>query len=180
MLRIIAIMALLIPFNSEAFTRIKDVASFEGVRDNQLVGYGLVVGLNGTGDSLNKAVFTRESMISMLERLGVTARDKALQTKNVAAVMVTATLPPFARPGTRIDVNVSAVGDASSLQGGTLIVTPLRGADGEVYAVGQGSVAIGGFTASGQAGSVTSRSTRHSVIITQSRFHHRTAHCPSH
>ncbi len=138
-----------------AMTRIKDIADFEGVRDNMLVGYGLVVGLNGTGDSLNKSIFTKESVIGMLERLGVNARDASLKTNNVAAVMVTATLPPFARQGNRIDVSVSAIGDAKNLQGGTLVVTPLMGADGEVYAVGQGPVATGGFSAQGQGASVT-------------------------
>lgn len=135
--------------------RIKDIADFEGVRDNQLVGYGLVVGLNGTGDTLKSAIFTKESLIGMLERLGVNSRDSSLKTDNVAAVMVTATLPPFARQGTKIDVNISAIGDSSSLLGGTLVVTPLVGADGEVYAVGQGPVAVGGFSAEGQGGSVT-------------------------
>jgi flagellar P-ring protein precursor FlgI len=138
-----------------ALSRIKDIADFEGVRDNLLVGYGLVVGLSGTGDSLNNAIFTRESLIGMLERLGVNARDTALRTNNVAAVMVTATLPPFARQGARIDVQVSALGDAKSLLGGTLLVTPMLGADGEVYAVAQGSVAGVGVAARGQATSVT-------------------------
>jgi flagellar P-ring protein precursor FlgI len=137
-----------------AASRIKDIAEFEGVRDNMLVGYGLVVGLNGTGDSLNRSIFTRESLIGMLERLGVNARDASLRTNNVAAVMVTATLPPFARQGSRIDVAVSAIGDAKSLLGGTLLVTPLLGADGEVYAVGQGSVASG-YVARGQGASLT-------------------------
>ncbi len=138
-----------------ATSRIKDIADFEGVRENQLVGYGIVVGLNGTGDDLKKkAVFTRESLIGMLERLGVNARDEDLETKNVAAVMVTASLPPFARQGSEIDVTVSALGDASSLQGGTLLVTPMIGADGEVYAVAQGQITIGGFSATGAAESV--------------------------
>src|SRR3546814_721887 len=119
------------PISAEAASRIKDIADFEGVRENQLVGYGLVVGLNGTGDSLKKAVFTRESLIGMLERLGVNARDVALDTDNVAAVMVTAALPPFARQGGRIDVRISALGDAGSLLGGTLLVTPMVGAGGE-------------------------------------------------
>ena len=137
--------------------RIKDIADVEGVRNNQLVGYGLVVGLNGTGDRLNNAVFTRESLIGMLERLGVNTRDQAakLQTKNVAAVMVTAELPAFARSGGRIDVAVSALGDAQDLTGGTLLVTPLLGADGEVYAVGQGALTTGAISAQGQAASVT-------------------------
>ena len=109
---------------ASALSRIKDIVDFEGVRDNMLVGYGLVVGLNGTGDTLNRSIFTRESLIGMLERLGVNARDSNLRTTNVAAVMVTATLPPFARQGARIDVAVSALGDAKSLLGGTLLVTP--------------------------------------------------------
>jgi len=138
-----------------ATSRIKDIADFEGVRENQLVGYGIMVGLNGTGDDLKKkAVFTRESLIGMLERLGVNARNEDLETKNVAAVMVTASLPPFSRQGSEIDVTVSALGDASSLQGGTLLVTPMLGADGEVYAVAQGQITIGGFSASGAAESV--------------------------
>jgi flagellar P-ring protein precursor FlgI len=137
-----------------ATSRIKDIADFEGVRENQLVGYGIVVGLNGTGDDLESAVFTRESLIGMLERLGVNARDEDLETENVAAVMVTASLPPFARQGAEIDVTISALGDATSLQGGTLLVTPMVGADGEVYAVAQGQITIGGFSATGAAESV--------------------------
>src|SRR5262245_39801877 len=139
---------------ASATSRIKDIADFEGVRENQLVGYGIVVGLNGTGDDLESAVFTRESLIGMLERLGVNARDEDLETDNVAAVMVTANLPPFARQGAEIDVTISALGDASSLQGGTLLVTPMVGADGEVYAVAQGQITIGGFSATGAAESV--------------------------
>ncbi|HEX7005738.1 MAG TPA: flagellar basal body P-ring protein FlgI [Alphaproteobacteria bacterium] len=140
-----------------AESRIKDIAEFEGVRENLLVGYGLVVGLNGTGDSLDKSPFTQQSLIGMLERLGVNTRDNLskLDTDNVAAVMVTATLKPFARQGTRLDVTVNALGDATSLQGGTLLVTPLLGADGEVYAVAQGPVAIAGYAAAGAAQSVT-------------------------
>ncbi len=140
---------------ADAQSRIKDIVEFEGVRDNLLVGYGLVVGLNGTGDSLKNAVFTRESLIGMLERLGVNARDDRLKTDNVAAVMVTATLPPFSRQGSRIDIDVSALGDATDLNGGTLLVTPLLAADGEVYAVGQGSLQNSGFTAKGAAETVT-------------------------
>jgi flagellar P-ring protein precursor FlgI len=117
-----------------AQVRIKDIADIEGVRDNQLVGYGLVVGLPGTGDRLRSAIFTRQSLVGMLERLGVNTRDqeKQLDTRNVAAVMVTANLPAFARPGSRLDVAVSSLGDASNLTGGTLLVAPLMGADGEV------------------------------------------------
>jgi flagellar P-ring protein precursor FlgI len=140
-----------------AQVRIKDIADVEGIRENQLVGYGLVVGLNGTGDKLDNAVFTRQSLIGMLERLGVNTRDQEtkLQTKNVAAVMVTATLPAFARTGGRIDVSVSALGDAKDLTGGTLLVTPLLGADGEVYAVAQGALVTGAISAKGQGASVT-------------------------
>ncbi|MBL6076634.1 flagellar basal body P-ring protein FlgI [Belnapia sp. T18] len=136
--------------------RIKDIADVEGVRDNQLVGYGLVVGLPGTGDRLRTAIFTRQSLIGMLERLGVNTRDNEarLDTRNVAAVMVTANLPAFARPGSRIDISVSALGDATNLQGGTLVVTPLLGADGEVYAVAQGAVATGAVAARGAASSI--------------------------
>jgi flagellar P-ring protein precursor FlgI len=136
-------------------TRIKDIVDFEGVRDNQLVGYGLVVGLNGTGDSLNNSPFTEQSLIAMLERLGVSTRGQNLNTGNVAAVMVTATLPPFTNQGAQIDVSVSALGDSESLQGGTLLVTPLMGADSEVYAVAQGPVIISGFSVAGDAGTVT-------------------------
>jgi flagellar P-ring protein precursor FlgI len=140
-----------------AQVRIKDIADLEGVRENQLVGYGLVVGLNGTGDKLDNAVFTRESLVGMLERLGVNTRDQItkLETKNIAAVMVTGELPPFARSGSRIDVAVSALGDATNLTGGTLLVTPLLAADGEVYAVAQGALATGAIAARGAASSVT-------------------------
>jgi flagellar P-ring protein precursor FlgI len=137
--------------------RIKDVADFEGVRENQLIGYGLVVGLAGTGDSLRNSPFTRQSLAAMLERLGVNASDGNLNTRNVAAVMVTANLPPFSAQGSRIDVTVSALGDARSLAGGQLLVTPLMGADQQVYAVAQGPLAIGGFAASGGSGSSVTR-----------------------
>lgn len=137
--------------------RIKDVADFEGVRENQLVGYGLVVGLAGTGDSLRNSPFTRQSLAAMLERLGVNASNGNLNTRNVAAVMVTANLPPFSSQGSRIDVTVSALGDARSLAGGQLLVTPLMGADQQVYAVAQGPLAIGGFAASGGSGSSVTR-----------------------
>jgi flagellar P-ring protein FlgI len=140
-----------------ADVRIKDITDVEGVRENQLIGYGLVVGLNGTGDKLNNNVFTRESLVGMLERLGVNTRDQVatLSTKNVAAVMVTAQLPAFARSGSRIDISVSALGDASNLTGGTLLVTPLLAADGDVYAVGQGTLSTGAIAARGAASSVT-------------------------
>jgi flagellar P-ring protein precursor FlgI len=142
---------------AEAAPRIKDIADFEGVRDNQLVGYGLVVGLAGTGDSLRNSPFTRQSLQAMLERLGVNAAAGNLNTRNVAAVMVTSNLPPFAAQGSRIDVTVSALGDARSLAGGQLLVTPLMGADQQVYAVAQGAMAIGGFEARGQSGSSVSQ-----------------------
>jgi len=145
----------LAPAPSAAASRVKDIADFEGVRTNMLVGYGLVVGLNGTGDSLRNSMFTQESLVAMLERLGVSTRGNALNTKNVAAVMVTATLPPFARQGSRIDVSVSSLGDSKSLMGGTLLVTPLLGADGEAYAVAQGPLSVGGFEAQGDAETVT-------------------------
>lgn len=155
--RIAFLLALLAGHGAWGQIRIKDVADVDGVRSNQLVGYGIVVGLNGTGDRLNNAVFTRESLIAMLERLGVNTRDqaKSLDTKNVAAVMVTADMPPFAKAGERIDVAVAALGDASSLTGGTLLVTSLLGADGEVHAVAQGAVATGAIAARGAAQSVT-------------------------
>ncbi|MCA0422397.1 MAG: flagellar basal body P-ring protein FlgI [Proteobacteria bacterium] len=147
--------SLLLPSPVVALSRIKDLAAIEGVRENQLVGYGLVVGLNGTGDTLNNAPFTKQSLTAMLERLGVNTRGATLRTSNVAAVMVTANLPAFAAQGTRMDITVSALGDAKSLQGGTLLVTPLLGADSEVYAVAQGSLAIAGFAAEGDAAKVT-------------------------
>src|SRR5579862_5974524 len=138
-----------------ATSRIKDLANIEGVRQNQLIGYGLVVGLNGTGDTLNNIPFTKQSLQAMLERLGVNVRGQTIRTGNVAAVMVTSNLPAFGTQGTRIDVTVSALGDAKSLQGGTLLVTPLLGADGNVYGVAQGSLAIGGFQAEGDAAKIT-------------------------
>lgn len=151
--------ALMVMPMGEAFAaaaRIKDIVDMEGVRDNQLVGYGLVVGLAGTGDSLNNSPFTRQSLQSMLERLGVNTAGENVRTANVAAVMVTANLPAFGTQGSRMDVSVAALGDAKSLQGGTLLVTPLLGADGEVYAIAQGSVAINGFRAQGDAATIVS------------------------
>ncbi len=139
-----------------AQVRLKDIVSIEGVRGNQLVGYGLVIGLQGTGDQLRNTPFTQQSLAAMLERMGINVADARVQTRNTAAVIVTATLPPFARQGTPIDVQVSSLGDSRSLNGGTLIVTPLMGADGEVYAVAQGPVVVGGFQAAGQAQSISS------------------------
>lgn len=139
---------------AQASSRIKDLASVEGIRENHLVGYGLVVGLDGTGDSLRNAPFTRQSLQAMLERLGVNTRDANLNTDNVAAVMVTGNLPAFGAQGSRMDISVATLGDATSLLGGTLLVTPLMGADGEVYAVAQGPVAVAGFSAEGDGASV--------------------------
>jgi flagellar P-ring protein FlgI len=157
LLAIMLLLPCLAPGSALGQVRIKDVADVEGVRVNQLIGYGLVVGLNNTGDRLDDAPFTRQSLIGMLERLGVNTRDQAatMETKNVAAVMVTADLPPFARSGSRFDVNVSALGDARDLTGGTLLVTPLLAADGEVYGVAQGALATNAISARGAAASVT-------------------------
>jgi flagellar P-ring protein precursor FlgI len=149
------ILLLTAPAPASASSRIKDIVTFEGVRDNMLVGYGIVVGLNGTGDSLANGHFTKQSLLAMLDRLGVKPTEAGLDSNNVAAVMVTASLPAYSRQGSRIDVTASALGDSSSLLGGTLLVTPLLGADGEVYAVSQGQLAVGGFTAGGAAQTVT-------------------------
>lgn len=134
--------------------RIKDLVEFDGVRSNDLVGYGLVVGLNGTGDGLRNTPFTEEILSNTLERLGVNVAGEQFRPKNVAAVLVTASLPPFARAGSPMDVTVSAIGDASSLLGGTLIMTPLNAADGDIYAVAQGTIIAGGASATGDAASV--------------------------
>jgi len=134
-----------------AAVRLKEIAGLEGVRDNQLVGYGLVFGLNGTGDR-RQTVFSAQSLTNLLERMGVSVPATAIQVKNTAAVMVTATLPPYAQPGTRIDVTVAAVGDASSLQGGILVMTGLRAPDGQTYAVAQGAAVLGGFALAGGTG----------------------------
>jgi flagellar P-ring protein precursor FlgI len=136
--------------------RIKDIAGIGGIRDNQLIGYGLVVGLAGTGDDVKNG-FTRDTLSNLLTRQGLSTRDRVLTSKNIAAVMVTAQLPPFAKIGSKLDVTVSSLGDAKSLLGGTLLMTPLRGADGEIYAVAQGAVTIGGFTAAGASGSSVSK-----------------------
>ena len=147
--------ALVMALPAAADVRIKDIATFEGVRENHLIGYGLVVGLLGTGDKLSSSPFTRESIRGMLERLGVANLDgESLKTKNTAAVMVTAKLPPFARRGSPIDITVSSLGDATSLRGGTLLVTPLTGADGAVYAVAQGAMATSGYNVEGNAAQV--------------------------
>ncbi len=140
-----------------ANSRLKDIIDIEGVRENQLLGYGIVVGVNGTGDSLRNCAMTRQAIEAMMERLGSNTRNATLNTKNIAAVMVTANLPPFAASGSRIDVTISAMCDSGSLEGGTLIATPMQGADGEVYAVAQGSVAVGSFTATAASGSSLTR-----------------------
>ncbi len=140
---------------SQAQSRIKDIVEVQGIRDNQLVGYGLVIGLAGTGDSMRNAPFTEQSARSMLQRLGVGVEPDAVRSRNIAAVVVTARLPPFVSPGERVDVTVSSLGDASSLAGGTLVMTPLSAADGRAYAVAQGSVSITGFAAAGQAETVS-------------------------
>jgi flagellar P-ring protein precursor FlgI len=140
-----------------AGTRLKDIVDVEGVRENQLTGYGIVFGLNGTGDSIRNCPMLSQSLRSMMERLGINTRDSTLNTKNVAAVIVTASLPPFATNGTRIDVTVSTACDAKSLEGGTLFATPLIGADGQAYALAQGSVAVGAFTAGGNSGTSLTR-----------------------
>jgi flagellar P-ring protein FlgI len=152
---IAAVVAIGAACGAQAQSRIKDIASLQGVRDNQLVGYGLVVGLNGTGDSLRNSVFTEQSLQSMLDRMGVSVRNGTLRTRNVAAVIITADLPAFAGRGSRVDVTVSSLGDATSLMGGTLVITPMAGVDGVTYAVAQGQVAVTGFQTVGQAETVT-------------------------
>lgn len=143
-----AVVAMLLPLPAAAAARLKEIASLEGVRDNQLMGYGLVVGLNGTGDK-RQTVFSAQALTNILRRMGVTVNPNAILVRNMAAVMVTATLPPFAQPGTRIDVTAAAIGDASNLQGGMLLLTSLQGPDGEVYAAAQGALLTGGFVAGG-------------------------------
>ncbi|MFP4517896.1 MAG: flagellar basal body P-ring protein FlgI [Oceanicaulis sp.] len=157
MIRFLALLAAVAILAAPALAdpRIKDIADVEGVRDNQLVGYGLVVGLDGSGDTLRNSAFTRQALNSMLERFNINVREADLRTGNVAAVIVTAELPPFAMQGTRLDVSVSAIGDAESLQGGVLIATPLMSSGGDVYAIAQGSLAVGGFAAEGDAASIT-------------------------
>ncbi len=140
--------------DKELTVRVKDIAEIEGVRSNQLIGYGLIVGLNRTGDRTQQNIYANQTLQNLLERMGITTTVAAMKPENVATVLVTATLPPFARQGSRIDVNVSSIGDARSLQGGTLIITPLKGIDGQVYAIAQGSVSIGGIAAGGTGNSV--------------------------
>ena len=146
----------LIMVGSASAVRVKDIATFEGVRPNQIIGYGLVVGLNGTGDKAGTK-FTVQSVVNMLKRMGVTVPAKSVRVKNVAAVMVTADLPPFVKPGTKIDVLVSSLGDAKSLQGGTLLATPLKAMDDNIFAMAQGPLSVGGFEAGGQAGGGTQK-----------------------
>jgi flagellar P-ring protein precursor FlgI len=159
------IMTILLLWGASAVqaARIKDIAGIGGVRGNQLIGYGLVVGLMGTGDDVKNG-FTRETIANMLSRHGLSMRDRQPKAKNIAAVMVTSQLPAFAKTGSRIDVTVSSIGDATSLQGGTLLMTPLRAADGQVYAVAQGSLVLGGFSAGGAGASVTKNQTNVAII----------------
>lgn len=140
---------------AHAQVKVKDLVDIEGVRGNDLVGYGLVIGLNGTGDSIRNSPYTEEALSNLLERLGVNIQGSNFKPNNIAAVVITATLPPFARAGSRLDINVSSIGDAKNLSGGTLVMTPLNAADGNVYAVAQGSVLISGFSAEGEGASVT-------------------------
>src|SRR5581483_10142148 len=144
--RIAILFGALLALGAGSETRVKDLVNIEGVRDNQLLGYGIVVGLNGTGDK-RQTVFSAQSLTNMLGRMGVQVSPTAILVRNTAAALVTATLPPFAQPGGKLDITVAAIGDASNLQGGLLVFTPLRGADGQVYAVAQGSVITGGFVA---------------------------------
>jgi flagellar P-ring protein FlgI len=158
----LTVMILVMIWTNTAFAaRIKDIAAIGGVRDNQLIGYGMVVGLAGTGDDLTKNLFTAETLTNIMNRQGLSMKDRtaALKADNIAAVMVTAALPPFAKNGTKIDVMVSSVGSAKSLLGGTLLLTPLRGSDGEIYAVAQGALTLGGFSAGGAGGGVTKNHT---------------------
>ena len=153
LLTLLLLAALLLAAPARA-TRIKDLAGLEGVRENQLMGYGLVIGLNGTGDDIKKSVFTKQAIANMVKRMGMGMTAdvfRQMKTENVAAVMVTAQLPAFARPGTTIDILVSSIGDATSLSGGTLLMTPLKGPDGNTYAVAQGPLAVGGIAFGGKA-----------------------------
>lgn len=154
---VLAILGCLLAFKpSRADVRIKDIVSLQGVRANQLIGYGLVVGLSGTGDSLRNSPFTESSMKAMLDRLGIGQSEVSMRTKNVAAVLVTADLPAFANPGMKVDVTISSIGDATALRGGTLMFTPLYGGDGDIYASAQGGLVVTGFAAEGDAATITS------------------------
>jgi flagellar P-ring protein precursor FlgI len=159
---IVLIACLCLPASAGA-ARIKDISSIGGIRDNQLVGYGLVVGLMSTGDSIKNG-YTRETLSNMLSRQGLAMRDKDLKSNNIAAVMITAVLPPFAKTGAKLDVMVSSVGDAKSLLGGTLLMTPLRGADNEIYAVAQGALTIGGFVAGANSASGSVSGKNHTTV----------------
>ncbi len=155
---LILLVACLLPLSINsaiAGVKLKDIVEVEGVRGNDLVGYGLVVGLNGTGDGMRNIPYAEEALSNLLERLGINVQGENFRPKNVAAVLVTGTLPPFARAGSQIDVTISAIGDAKNLTGGMLIMTPLNAADGQIYAVAQGPVLVSGFAAEGNAGSVT-------------------------
>ena len=160
---LVCLMALLASAPQGEAVRIKDIASFSGVRDNQLIGYGLVVGLSGTGDKTS-SVFTMRSMVNMLERMGVSVDMRQMKPKNVAAVMVTAKMPVSAKPGTRLDVTVSSLGDATSLLGGVLLQTPLTGVDGKIYGLAQGSMTLGGFSVEGEAATATKNITTVGMI----------------
>lgn len=141
--------------SAHAQVKVKDLVDIEGVRGNDLVGYGLVIGLDGSGDTIRNSPYTEEALSNLLERLGVNIQGSDFRPNNVAAVLITSTLPPFGRVGSRIDINVSSIGDAKSLAGGTLVMTPLNAADGNVYAVAQGSVLISGFKAEGDGATIT-------------------------
>lgn len=160
---LITVITLLLFASSAQGARIKDIAGIGGVRENQLIGYGLVVGLMGTGDDVKNG-FTKETIANMLSRQGLSMRDRQPKSKNIAAVIVTAQLPPFAKTGTRIDVTVSSIGDATSLQGGQLLMTPLRAANGEVYGIAQGALVIGGFSAGGANAGTTKNQTNVGII----------------
>ena len=157
------LVALLVIAPQGEAVRIKDIAAFSGVRDNQLIGYGLVVGLSGTGDKTS-SVFTMRSMVNMLERMGVSVDMRQMKPKNVAAVMVTAKMPVSAKPGTRLDVTVSSLGDATSLLGGVLLQTPLTGVDGKIYGLAQGAMTLGGFSVEGEAAAATKNITTVGMI----------------
>lgn len=168
--RVLLLVLLMVGPASAQAVRLKDLVDIEGVRGNDLIGYGLVVGLQGTGDTLRNSPYTEEALSSLLERLGVNVQDEQFRPDNVAAVIVTGTLPAFARQGSRVDVSVSSIGDAESLQGGFLVMTPLLGADNQVYAVAQGPLTVGGFAAEGQAGRASQGTQTHATIASGARI----------